>query len=59
MLRFNKNYKGRKNTKNVGNPRASCFRPIHHYQKNNPIIDDIFLSYNLVEHYIFSFLDVG
>jgi hypothetical protein len=39
-----------------GNPRAfCCFRPIHHYS-GDAIIDNIFVSYNLVEHYFSSFL---
>ncbi len=37
-------------TKNVGNPRAN-FKLANHWRKY-PIIDNIFLSYNLVEHYV-------
>jgi len=42
--------KGAGVTKNVGNPKAN-FKVAHHWRKY-PIINNIFLSYNLVEHYV-------
>ncbi len=40
------------NTKNGGSPRASCFRGMHHLESKCLIIDNISLSYNLVENYV-------
>jgi hypothetical protein len=36
--------------------KLSCFKPAHHCRANYPIIDNISLSYNLVEHYVYPFL---
>jgi hypothetical protein len=33
------------------------FRPVHHQWNKTWIIDNIFLSYNLVEHYVSPFLE--
>jgi hypothetical protein len=36
--------------------KLSCLKPAHHCRANYPIIDNISLSYNLVEHYVSQFL---
>jgi hypothetical protein len=36
--------------------KLSCFKPAHHCRAIYPIIDNISLSYNLVEHYVSLFL---
>jgi hypothetical protein len=58
MSKFKENYKGGNFylfiylfsfcRRNLG---ASCFKPMYHCRVKYSIIDDIFVSYNLVEHY--------
>jgi hypothetical protein len=50
MLNFEQITKEGGNTNIVGNPRA-YLKLAHHWRKY-PIIDNIFLSYDLVEHYV-------
>jgi len=38
--------------------KLSCFKPAHNCRANYPIIDNISLSYNLVEHYVYPFFKI-
>jgi hypothetical protein len=56
MSKFKEITRGDKIQKSMQIQKLSCFKPAHHCRANYPIIDNISLSYNLVEHYVSPFL---
>ncbi len=56
MSKFKEITRGDKIQKSMKIQKLSCFKPAHHCRANYPIIDNISLSYNLVEHYDSPFL---